>query len=70
MAQTNYTGAVGAGLLCGAALQEQGHGTLVVLSSAAGVRARRADFIYGSSKAGLDAFAQGWATPCTARAYG
>ncbi|AXQ56880.1 SDR family NAD(P)-dependent oxidoreductase [Streptomyces koyangensis] len=59
VAQTNYTGAVGAGLLCGAALQEQGHGTLVVLSSAAGVRARRADFIYGSSKAGLDAFAQG-----------
>ncbi|MFD5023637.1 SDR family NAD(P)-dependent oxidoreductase [Streptomyces sp. NPDC058373] len=59
VAQTNYTGAVGAGLLCGAALQEQGHGTLVVLSSAAGQRARRADFIYGSSKAGLDAFAQG-----------
>jgi decaprenylphospho-beta-D-erythro-pentofuranosid-2-ulose 2-reductase len=31
----------------------------VVLSSAAGERVRRADFIYGSSKAGLDAFAQG-----------
>ncbi|MGW2844712.1 SDR family NAD(P)-dependent oxidoreductase, partial [Streptomyces sp. NPDC001274] len=30
-----------------------------VLSSVAGERVRRADFIYGSSKAGLDAFTQG-----------
>ena len=57
--QTNYTGAVSAGLVCAGALQAQGHGSLVVLSSVAGERARRADFIYGSSKAGLDAFAQG-----------
>ena len=40
-------------------LQSQGHGSLVVMSSVAGERARRANFIYGSSKAGLDAFAQG-----------
>ncbi|MFG2114006.1 decaprenylphospho-beta-D-erythro-pentofuranosid-2-ulose 2-reductase [Streptomyces sp. NPDC048718] len=59
VAQTNYTGAVSAGLVCAQALQAQGHGALVVLSSVAGERARRADFIYGSSKAGLDAFAQG-----------
>ncbi|MGW1729520.1 decaprenylphospho-beta-D-erythro-pentofuranosid-2-ulose 2-reductase [Streptomyces sp. NPDC001999] len=59
VAQTNYTGAVSAGLVCAGALQEQGHGSLVVLSSVAGERARRADFIYGSSKAGLDAFAHG-----------
>ncbi|RST14876.1 decaprenylphospho-beta-D-erythro-pentofuranosid-2-ulose 2-reductase [Streptomyces sp. WAC05374] len=59
VAQTNYTGAVSAGLTCGNALQTQGHGSLVVLSSVAGERARRANFIYGSSKAGLDAFAQG-----------
>ncbi|CAL9474912.1 Decaprenylphosphoryl-2-keto-beta-D-erythro-pentose reductase [Streptomyces sp. enrichment culture] len=59
VAQTNYTGAVCAGLVCAAALQDQGHGSLVVLSSVAGERARRANFIYGSSKAGLDAFAQG-----------
>ncbi|MFI2352892.1 decaprenylphospho-beta-D-erythro-pentofuranosid-2-ulose 2-reductase [Streptomyces sp. NPDC019443] len=59
VAQTNYTGAVSAGLVCAGALQSQGHGSLVVLSSAAGERARRANFIYGSSKAGLDAFAQG-----------
>ncbi|WP_432134890.1 MULTISPECIES: decaprenylphospho-beta-D-erythro-pentofuranosid-2-ulose 2-reductase [unclassified Streptomyces] len=59
VAQTNYTGAVSAGLVCARALQAQGHGSLVVLSSVAGERARRANFIYGSSKAGLDAFAQG-----------
>ncbi|MGW2562924.1 decaprenylphospho-beta-D-erythro-pentofuranosid-2-ulose 2-reductase [Streptomyces sp. NPDC001514] len=59
VAQTNYTGAVSSGLACAAALQAQGHGSLVVLSSVAAERARRANFIYGSSKAGLDAFAQG-----------
>ncbi|MFF3453071.1 decaprenylphospho-beta-D-erythro-pentofuranosid-2-ulose 2-reductase [Streptomyces sp. NPDC002730] len=59
VAQTNFTGAVSASLVCAGALQAQGHGSIVVLSSVAGERARRANFIYGSSKAGLDAFAQG-----------
>ncbi|MEU1202950.1 decaprenylphospho-beta-D-erythro-pentofuranosid-2-ulose 2-reductase [Streptomyces sp. NPDC005813] len=59
VAQTNYTGAVSAGLIAARALQSQGHGSLVVLSSVAGERARRSNFIYGSSKAGLDAFSQG-----------
>ena len=36
-----------------------GSGTIVVLSSVAGARARRSNYVYGSSKAGLDAFAQG-----------
>ncbi|CAL2068770.1 Uncharacterized oxidoreductase in mprA 5'region [Streptomyces murinus] len=59
VAQTNYTGAVSAGLVAASALQAQGHGALVVLSATAAERARRVDFIYGSSKAGLDTFAQG-----------
>ncbi|MFF3616855.1 decaprenylphospho-beta-D-erythro-pentofuranosid-2-ulose 2-reductase [Streptomyces sp. NPDC002580] len=59
IAQTNYTGAVSSGLVCAGALQTQGHGSLVVLSSVAGERARRSNFIYGSSKAGLDTFTQG-----------
>ncbi|KAF4409297.1 MULTISPECIES: decaprenylphospho-beta-D-erythro-pentofuranosid-2-ulose 2-reductase [Streptomyces] len=59
VARTNYTGALSAGLVCGQALRRQGHGTLAVLSSFAAVRARRGNFVYGSSKAGLDAFAQG-----------
>ncbi|HEY5343340.1 MAG TPA: SDR family NAD(P)-dependent oxidoreductase [Solirubrobacteraceae bacterium] len=53
---------VGAGsLLIGSArrLREQGAGTLVVLSSVAGERARAANVLYGASKAGLDALAQG-----------
>lgn len=34
-------------------------GTLVVFSSVAGVRVRRANYVYGSAKAGLDGFASG-----------
>jgi len=59
LAQTNFTGSVSAGLAVARRLRAQGHGTLVVLSSVAGERVRRANFIYGSSKAGQDAFAQG-----------
>jgi decaprenylphospho-beta-D-erythro-pentofuranosid-2-ulose 2-reductase len=40
-------------------LHDQGHGTIVALSSVAGERARRSNFVYGSSKAGFDAFFQG-----------
>lgn len=40
-------------------LREQGYGRAVVLSSVAGVRVRRSNFVYGAAKAGLDAFALG-----------
>ncbi|MHB1517814.1 MAG: SDR family NAD(P)-dependent oxidoreductase [Acidimicrobiales bacterium] len=56
---TNFTGPASAMLAVCRRLRSQGHGKLVVLSSVAGDRARRANFIYGSSKSGLDAFAQG-----------
>jgi len=59
IATVNYVGAVSAGLHVARRFRGQGHGTLVVLSSVAGERARRANFVYGSTKAGLDAFAQG-----------
>ncbi len=59
VATTNYTGAVSVGLHVARRLRAQGHGALVVLSSVAADRARRTNFIYGSAKAGLDAFAQG-----------
>jgi NAD(P)-dependent dehydrogenase (short-subunit alcohol dehydrogenase family) len=42
-------------------LRAQGHGALVVFSSVAGVRVRRANYVYGSAKAGLDGFASGLA---------
>ena len=59
IATTNYTGAVSSGLNIARRLRQQGHGSLVVLSSVAGDRARRSNYVYGSAKAGLDAFAQG-----------
>ncbi|WP_042939531.1 SDR family NAD(P)-dependent oxidoreductase [Rhodococcus sp. AW25M09] len=40
-------------------LRAQGSGDLVVFSSVAGVRVRRANYVYGSAKAGLDGFASG-----------
>lgn len=58
-ATTNYTGAVSVSLALAQAFREQGHGTIVLLSSVAGVRVRKANFVYGSSKAGIDAFGQG-----------
>ncbi|TVT62879.1 SDR family NAD(P)-dependent oxidoreductase [Amycolatopsis rhizosphaerae] len=42
-------------------LRQQGNGRLVVFSSVAGVRVRRANYVYGSAKAGLDGFACGLA---------
>jgi len=58
-AQANYTGAVSSGLAVAQQIRRQGHGTLVVLSSVAAIRPRKSNFVYGSTKAGLDAFAQG-----------
>jgi decaprenylphospho-beta-D-erythro-pentofuranosid-2-ulose 2-reductase len=59
IATTNYVGAVSSGLAAAHRLRDQGHGVIVVLSSVAGERPRKSNFVYGSSKAGLDAFAQG-----------
>jgi short-subunit dehydrogenase len=42
-------------------LRAQGSRQLVVFSSVAGVRVRRANYVYGSAKAGLDGFASGLA---------
>ena len=55
----NYTGAVAASLAFAGVMRRQGHGHLAVLSSVAGERGRASNFVYGSSKAGLDTFAQG-----------
>lgn len=42
-------------------MRRRGSGTLVAFSSVAGVRVRRANYVYGSAKAGLDGFASGLA---------
>ncbi|ORV40432.1 oxidoreductase [Mycolicibacter engbaekii] len=43
------------------AMRAAGRGRIVVFSSVAGVRVRRANYVYGSAKAGLDGFAGGLA---------
>jgi decaprenylphospho-beta-D-erythro-pentofuranosid-2-ulose 2-reductase len=59
IARVNYLGAVSVSVPLASRLRAQGHGIIVVLSSVAGERARRSNFVYGSSKAGLDALFQG-----------
>jgi decaprenylphospho-beta-D-erythro-pentofuranosid-2-ulose 2-reductase len=59
LVQVNFAGAVSASMATAARFREQGHGQLVILSSVAGERVRKANFVYGSTKAGLDGFAQG-----------
>ncbi len=59
LAQVNYTAAVSVGVVLADKLKAQGHGSLVAFSSVAGERARRSNFVYGSTKAGMDAFYSG-----------
>jgi decaprenylphospho-beta-D-erythro-pentofuranosid-2-ulose 2-reductase len=59
LVETNFSGLVSAIVACAERLRAQGHGTLCVLSTVAGERPRRSNFVYGASKAGLDAIAQG-----------
>ncbi|MFZ0529357.1 MAG: decaprenylphospho-beta-D-erythro-pentofuranosid-2-ulose 2-reductase [Propionicimonas sp.] len=56
LAQVNYTGAVSVGVLVGQKMKAQGYGQIIVMSSVAGEKVRRANFVYGSTKAGLDGF--------------
>jgi decaprenylphospho-beta-D-erythro-pentofuranosid-2-ulose 2-reductase len=58
-AEVNYVGAMSLAIALAARMREQGHGDIVVLSSVAGERGRRSNFVYGSSKAAIDTFAQG-----------
>ncbi|HEX7106005.1 MAG TPA: SDR family NAD(P)-dependent oxidoreductase [Acidothermaceae bacterium] len=57
----NLSGQVSALLHAANHMRRQGHGDLVVFSSIAAVRGRRANYVYGAAKAGLDAFACGLA---------
>jgi decaprenylphospho-beta-D-erythro-pentofuranosid-2-ulose 2-reductase len=59
MVRTNFAGPAAALAAVAQRLQQQGSGTIVVFSSVAGVRPRRSNYVYGSTKSGLDAFARG-----------
>ncbi len=56
IAEINYTAAVSVGVLLGEKMRGQGYGQIIAMSSAAGERVRRSNFVYGSTKAGLDGF--------------
>ena len=59
LAVVNYAGQVSALTATAGAMKAQGHGSIVVMSSVAGERVRKDNATYGSTKAGLDGFAQG-----------
>jgi decaprenylphospho-beta-D-erythro-pentofuranosid-2-ulose 2-reductase len=59
IASVNYVGVVSVTMPIAARLRAQGHGAIVALSSVAGERVRQSNFVYGSSKAGMDGFFQG-----------
>ena len=56
IAEINYTAAISVGVLLGEKMRAQGFGQIIAMSSAAGERVRRSNFVYGSTKAGLDGF--------------
>jgi len=56
---TDYVAQISLLTLLATAMRDAGRGSIVVFSSVAGVRVRRANYVYGSAKAGLDGFASG-----------
>lgn len=58
---TDYVAQVSLLTLLAAQMRAARRGRLVVFSSVAGARVRRANYVYGSAKAGLDGFASGLA---------
>ena len=59
--RNNFSSAAAWMLAAADVLERRGQGSLVVLGSVAGDRGRRANFIYGSAKAGLATLAEGLA---------
>ncbi len=59
LATVNYAGPSSTLLHVANRLKEQGHGAIVVLSSVAGERIRKSNFVYGATKAAIDSFSQG-----------
>jgi short-subunit dehydrogenase len=58
---TDFVAQVGLLTVLANAMREAGSGSIVAFSSVAGVRVRRANYVYGSAKAGLDGFCSGLA---------
>lgn len=58
---TNFAGPAATVVAFLGTLRAQGAGRIVILSSVAGVRVRKANLVYGAAKAGIDGFAVGLA---------
>ena len=58
-AKVNFLGPLEIGTTALDRFKKQGHGTLVVISSVAAERPRKDNYVYGSAKAGIDAWANG-----------
>jgi short-subunit dehydrogenase len=58
---TDYVAQVSLLTVLAATMRPAGRGTIVTFSSIAGARVRRANYVYGSAKAGLDGFCSGLA---------
>jgi short-subunit dehydrogenase len=59
MIDTNYTSAVSVLNLCANYFEQRRSGFICALSSVAGDRGRQSNYIYGSTKAALDAYLEG-----------
>lgn len=59
IAHVDYLAQISVLTLLASTLRAQASGTMIVFSSVAGIRVRRANYVYGSTKAGLDGFASG-----------
>ena len=69
IAEINYTAAVSVGVLLGEKMRAQGFGQIIAMSTVAGERVRRSNFVYGSTKAGLDGFYLGLARRCASTGF-
>jgi short-subunit dehydrogenase len=58
---TDFVAQVSVLTVLAATMRTAGRGTIVTFSSIAGARVRRANYVYGSAKAGLDGFCSGLA---------
>ena len=58
-AKVNFLGPLEIGTAALGRFKKQGHGTLVVISSVAAERPRKDNYVYGSAKSGIDAWANG-----------
>ncbi|UZF59097.1 SDR family NAD(P)-dependent oxidoreductase [Gordonia polyisoprenivorans] len=61
IAHTDYLAQISVLTPLATAMRAERSGTIIVFSSVAGIRVRRANYVYGSTKAGLDGFASGLA---------